>query len=74
MHLIASHIDPETDGGASRFLLPLNRSDIADYLELAIEPFSLQVTRLSKAGWIEIENRRRITIPDRNRLMEEAGF
>jgi CRP/FNR family transcriptional regulator len=74
LHLIASHIDPETDGGASRFLLPLNRSDIADYLELAIETFSLKMIRLCKAGWIEIENRRRITIPDRNRLMEEAGF
>ncbi|MDE0808792.1 MAG: Crp/Fnr family transcriptional regulator [Alphaproteobacteria bacterium] len=57
LHLIASHIDPETDGGASRFLLPLNRSDIADYLGLTIETFSRQMTRLCKAGWIEIENR-----------------
>jgi CRP/FNR family transcriptional regulator, anaerobic regulatory protein len=73
LYLIASHIDPEADGGASSFTLPLSRSDIADFLGLTTETVSRQMTRLREEGVIEIENRRNITIPDSERLLEEAG-
>lgn len=72
LHLIASHIDPENEVTAS-FVIPLSRSDIADFLGLTTETVSRQMTRLRREGVIEIENRRLITIPDRERLLEEAG-
>ncbi len=71
--LIAAHIDPEVDETAS-FLLPLSRADIADFLGLTPETVSRQMTRLSREGIIAIDNRRTITIPDRERLLEEAGY
>lgn len=71
--LIASHIDPGAEGGASTFNLPLSRSDIADFLGLTTETVSRQMTLLRQRGVIEIENRRRISIPDRERLFEAAG-
>jgi CRP/FNR family transcriptional regulator len=71
--LIASHIDPEVDETTS-FLLPLSRSDIADFLGLTTETVSRQMTRLRREGVITIDNRRTITIPDRERLLEEAGY
>lgn len=74
LYLIASHIDPEADGGASTFLLPLSRSDIADFLGLTTETVSRQMTRLRQVGVIAIENRRKITIPVSERLLEEAGY
>jgi CRP/FNR family transcriptional regulator, anaerobic regulatory protein len=74
LHLIASHIDPEAEEGASSFTLPLSRSDIADFLGLTTETVSRQMTRLRQEGVIEIENRRGITIPDRERLLEETGY
>jgi len=72
LHLIASHIDPEADHSAS-FELPLSRSDIADFLGLTTETVSRQMTRLRREGVITIENRRLITIPDHERLVELAG-
>jgi CRP/FNR family transcriptional regulator, anaerobic regulatory protein len=74
LYLIASHIDPEADGASSTFTLPLSRSDIADFLGLTTETVSRQMSRLRKEGVIEIENRRGITIPDNERLLEEAGY
>ena len=74
LYLLASHIDPEADGGASTFLLPLSRSDIADFLGLTTETVSRQMTRLRQVGVIAIENRRKITIPVSERLLEEAGY
>lgn len=72
LHLIASHIDPEAEHTAA-FELPLSRSDIADFLGLTTETVSRQMTRLRREGVITIENRRLITIPDRERLTELAG-
>lgn len=63
--LIATHIDPErpVEKGSIVIELPLKRADIADYLGLTTETISRQLTHLRKAGIIEIEDRRRITIP-----------
>ncbi len=73
LYLIASHIDPEFDAGSSTFQLPLSRSDIADFLGLTTETVSRQFTRLRQSGVIEVEQRRRITILDIDRLLDETG-
>jgi CRP/FNR family transcriptional regulator len=64
--LIATHFDPDIQGADSeiRFDLPLKRSDIADFLGLTIETVSRQLTKLRKAGIIEIENTRTVIVPD----------
>jgi CRP/FNR family transcriptional regulator len=68
--LIATHFDPNLQGGDTeiRFDLPLKRSDIADFLGLTIETVSRQLTKLRKAGIIEIENTRTVIVPDLDAL------
>lgn len=70
LFLIASHIDPEIDEheGPISFELPLKRSDIADFLGLTIETVSRQITKLRKAGVIEVENNRTVRVPNLDRL------
>ncbi|WP_297772956.1 transcriptional regulator FnrL [uncultured Roseovarius sp.] len=55
------------------FDLPLTREAMADYLGLTLETVSRQVSALKKDGVISLEGKRRVTIPDFNRLLEEAG-
>ena len=69
LYLIASQFD----AGSSTFQLPLSRSDIADFLGLTTETVSRQFTRLRQSGVIEVEQRRRITILDIDRLLDETG-
>ncbi|WP_149737377.1 Crp/Fnr family transcriptional regulator [Rhizobium sp. RU20A] len=73
LHLIATHIDPESDT-ISRFDLPLSRADIADYLGLTIETVSRQITKLRKDGVIEVEHNREVFVPDMDRLARYAGM
>jgi len=74
LHMIARNVDPERDAaGPTTFELPLTRSDIADFLGLTIETVSRQLTRLRKAGVIEIENNRHVIVPDMDRLEYAAG-
>ncbi len=70
LYLIAANIDPETadQGKRIRFELPLKRADIADFLGLTIETVSRQITRLRKAGIIELEQNRLLVVPDMGRL------
>lgn len=72
--LIGRHSDPEAvdADGPIIFDLPLTRADIADFLGLTIETVSRQLTRLRKEGVISIENNRRITVPDLERLESRA--
>ncbi|MEP3107108.1 MAG: Crp/Fnr family transcriptional regulator [Hyphomicrobiales bacterium] len=65
LHMIASHADPEldVDDGPIEFELPLKRADIADFLGLTIETVSRQMTKLRKAGIIDIKNNRLIHVP-----------
>lgn len=72
--LIALHIDPEVDSAEStiRFDLPLKRADIADFLGLTIETVSRQVTKLRKAGVIQLENTRTVIVPDIHALRMAA--
>ncbi|QBF33482.1 transcriptional regulator FnrL [Thalassococcus sp. S3] len=53
--------------------LPLTREAMADYLGLTLETVSRQISALKKDQVIHLEGKRRITIPDMGRLMEEAG-
>jgi CRP/FNR family transcriptional regulator len=53
--------------------LPLTREAMADYLGLTLETVSRQVSALKKDGVISLEGKRRVTIPDMGRLLDEAG-
>lgn len=53
--------------------LPLTREAMSEYLGLTLETVSRQISALRKDGVIEIEGKRHITIPDFDRLIEEAG-
>jgi CRP/FNR family transcriptional regulator, anaerobic regulatory protein len=56
-------------------LLPMSRSDIADYLGLTIETVSRTFTRLRKQGLIELLDERQIRLSKRQALLEIAdGF
>ncbi|GGE37222.1 transcriptional activator protein FnrL [Primorskyibacter flagellatus] len=53
--------------------LPLTREAMADYLGLTLETVSRQVSALKRDGVIVLDGKRRILIPDMERLLEEAG-
>lgn len=59
--------------GALVFELPLTREEMADYLGLTLETVSRQVSALKRDGVIQLEGKRLVTIPDFDRLLEEAG-
>jgi CRP/FNR family transcriptional regulator len=61
--------------GTSRvvFDLPLTREAMADYLGLTLETVSRQISALKKDGVIELEGKRHVTVPDMDRLLDEAG-
>ena len=72
---VARHVDPEREpeSGAVRFDVSLTRADIADFLGLTIETVSRQLTRLRKAGLIDIEKHRQVTVRDVDALEDAAG-
>jgi CRP/FNR family transcriptional regulator len=53
--------------------LPLTREAMADYLGLTLETVSRQISALKRDGVISLEGKRRVSIPDFNRLLDEAG-
>ncbi|CUH77895.1 transcriptional regulator FnrL [Tropicibacter naphthalenivorans] len=59
--------------GPRTFDLPLTREAMADYLGLTLETVSRQMSALKKDGVIHLEGKRHVTVPDMDRLMEEAG-
>ncbi len=59
--------------GPMVFDLPLTREAMADYLGLTLETVSRQISALRKDGVIELEGKRHVTVPDMERLLEEAG-
>jgi CRP/FNR family transcriptional regulator len=60
-------------GKAIVFDLPLTREAMADYLGLTLETVSRQVSSLKRDGVIVLEGSRRVTVPDFDRLTDEAG-
>jgi CRP/FNR family transcriptional regulator, anaerobic regulatory protein len=59
--------------GALVFMLPLTREQMADYLGLTLETVSRQMSALRKDAIIVLEGNRHVTVPDMDRLLEEAG-
>lgn len=55
------------------FDLPLTRVAMADYLGLTLETVSRQISSLRKDGIIHLEGKRHVTIPDFQKLLNEAG-
>jgi CRP/FNR family transcriptional regulator, anaerobic regulatory protein len=64
---------PAVKPGVLVFDLPLTREQMADYLGLTLETVSRQVSALKKDGVISLLGNRHVTVPDLNRLLEEAG-
>ena len=60
-------------GGPLSVDLPLTREEMADYLGLTLETVSRQISALKKDGVITLEGNRHVSIPDIDRLLEEAG-
>ena len=59
--------------GTMVFDLPLTREAMADYLGLTLETVSRQMSALKKDGVIVLEGKRHVTVPDFDRLLDEAG-
>lgn len=55
------------------FDLPLTREAMADYLGLTLETVSRQMSALKRDGVIKLSGKRKVTIPDMDQLMTEAG-
>jgi CRP/FNR family transcriptional regulator, anaerobic regulatory protein len=53
--------------------LPLTREEMADYLGLTLETVSRQISALKRDGVINLEGNRHVSIPNLDRLLEEAG-
>lgn len=72
LYLVGTNIDPghTSPDNSIYFEIPLNRSDIADFLGVTIETVSRQLTKLRKTGIIEIEHNRSVTIPDMHKLQK----
>lgn len=66
-------LNAETGTTEVVFDLPLTREAMADYLGLTLETVSRQISALKKDGVILLEGKRHITVPDMDRLLEEAG-
>jgi CRP/FNR family transcriptional regulator len=62
-----------TPKGQIAFDLPLTREEMADYLGLTLETVSRQMSALKRDGVVELEEKRRIIVPDFDRLAEETG-
>ncbi len=66
-------LNTETGAGEVVFDLPLTREAMADYLGLTLETVSRQISALKKDKVIILEGKRHVTVPDIDRLLEEAG-
>lgn len=56
-----------------KFVLPLTREAMSDYLGLTIETVSRQISALKKDGIIVLGDARQVNVPDFVRLQKEAG-
>jgi len=66
-------LNMKTGTGQVVFDLPLTREAMADYLGLTLETVSRQISALKKDKVIVLEGKRHVTVPDMDRLLEEAG-
>jgi CRP/FNR family transcriptional regulator, anaerobic regulatory protein len=63
----------EAQADTVTFELPLTRTEMADYLGLALETVSRQLSRLSAVGLISLENKYSLTVRDVRGLAAIAG-
>lgn len=63
----------KTTGDGMSFELPLTREAMADYLGLTLETVSRQISALKREGIITLEGKRKVIIPDFDRLQIETG-
>jgi len=68
-----SVLKPDNLNALMVFDLPLTREAMADYLGLTLETVSRQISALKRDGVIQLEGKRHVTVPDFDRLMNEAG-
>jgi CRP/FNR family transcriptional regulator len=76
LYLIATHMDPELDvleTGTTQFTLPMNRSDIADFLGLTVETVSRQITKLRTEKIIDVVVNRQVSVPNLHALRNRCG-
>ncbi|MDF1721056.1 MAG: Crp/Fnr family transcriptional regulator [Minwuia sp.] len=62
------------DAGDIQFQMPLNRSEIADYLGLTIETVSRQIGRLKADGVLQLHATREFSVLDMDRLARISGI
>ncbi len=60
-------------GDGTSFELPLTREAMADYLGLTLETVSRQMSGLKREGVIRLEGKRRVIIPNIDRLLAATG-
>ena len=73
LYLIATHIDPTEDEPVASFDLPLSRADIGDFLGLTIETVSRTMTKLRRAGAIDLDDVNVVRIKSEDVLRALAG-
>lgn len=66
-------LEPAATRNRMVFDLPLTREAMADYLGLTLETVSRQISALKRDGVILLEGKRHVTVPDMDRLLDEAG-
>ena len=72
--MMVRQIDPFAGGdGVTAFDLPLSRAEIGDFLGLTIGTVSRELTRLRRAGVIQISSHRHIDILDLEALRQCVG-
>ncbi|MCB2130369.1 MAG: Crp/Fnr family transcriptional regulator [Rhodobacteraceae bacterium] len=69
----AASLEMRMAKGKMVFDLPLTREAMADYLGLTLETVSRQMSSLKRDGVISLEGTRHVSVPDFDRLLEEAG-
>lgn len=74
--LIADHIDPESaqQEDEVQFRLPLTRAEMAEFLGLTIETVSRHMTKLKKAGLIDLLDTKTVKIRSKKKLRGAAGI
>lgn len=63
----------DAPGKELQFDLPLTREAMADYLGLTLETVSRQISALKRDKVITLAGKRSVTVPDMDRLLQEAG-
>lgn len=75
LYWVAIHDDPSCEMKENvELLLPLSRTEIADFLGLTIETVSRQITKLRKSGLIDLLNTNTIIIKNMDNLASHADI